>query len=102
MKTASVADVKMHLSAYLRDEDAGPVLITRNGRAVGALIATEDEDELERLVLAYSPTLRSVLDKARKQFRAGRGIPHDRFWREVIGRPRKGGVVARRNGSKTI
>jgi prevent-host-death family protein len=31
MKIASVADVKAHLSAYLKESQEGPVIVTRNG-----------------------------------------------------------------------
>ncbi len=63
MKIASVADVKARLSAYLKESHEGPVIITRNGKAVGVLLAVTDEDELERLVLAHSPKFQALLDK---------------------------------------
>jgi hypothetical protein len=43
----------------------------------------EDDDELERLALAYSRRMQAMLREAREQIQAGRGIPHDDFWREV-------------------
>ena len=55
MKIASVADVKARLSAYLKESQQGPVVVTRNGKAVAVLLAVTDEDELERLVLAALP-----------------------------------------------
>lgn len=55
MKIAPVADVKAKLSAYLRGSQEGTVIITRNGKPVGVLLSVEDEEELERLLLAYSP-----------------------------------------------
>jgi prevent-host-death family protein len=39
MKIASVADVKAHLSAYLKETEVGPVVVTRNGKAVAVLLA---------------------------------------------------------------
>lgn len=83
MKVASLADVKAHLSAYVRASERGPVVLTRNGKAVAVLVAVSDEDELERLLLAHSPRLRAILDAARERFRAGQGIPHEQFWQEV-------------------
>ena len=55
MKIASIADVKARLSAYLKESESGPVIITRNGKAVAVMLAGTDDDELERLILAYSP-----------------------------------------------
>jgi prevent-host-death family protein len=83
MKIASLAEVKARLSAYVKASEEGPVIVTRNGKPVAVLLAVSDEDELERLVLAYSPRLRSILDAARQRFRAGAGIPHEEFWQEV-------------------
>jgi prevent-host-death family protein len=83
MKIASVADVKARLSAYLRDSQEGPVVVTRNGKAVAVLLAVSDDDELERLVLAHSPKFQALLDKSRRQIEATGGIPHEQLWREV-------------------
>src|SRR6266478_4079637 len=83
MKTASVAEVKARLSAYLKESQEGPVIVTRNGKAVAVLLAVTDEDELERLLLAHSPRFQAILDKSRRQIDETGGIPHDVFWREV-------------------
>jgi prevent-host-death family protein len=83
MKIASVADVKARLSAYLKETREGPVIVTRNGKAVAVLLAVTDDDELERLVLAHSPKFQALLDKSRRQIEATGGIPHEVFWREV-------------------
>ena len=83
MRIASVADIKAHFSAYLRSAARGPLVVTRNGKPVGVLLAVEDEEELERLLLAHSPRLRAILEAARKRIRAGRGIQHQDFWNQV-------------------
>lgn len=80
MKIASVAEVKAKLSAYLKASAEELVVITRNGKAVGVLLPVEDDDELERLVLAYSKQFRTVLTQARAEMVAGRGITHADFW----------------------
>jgi prevent-host-death family protein len=83
MKIASVADVKARLSAYLKESRNGPVVVTRNGKAVAVLLAATDDDELERLVLAYSPRFQALLDRSRRQIEETGGIPHDVFWSEL-------------------
>jgi prevent-host-death family protein len=83
VKIASVADIKAHFSAYLKSSEKGPVVVTRKGKPIAVLLSVEDEEELERLVLAYSPRFRAVLDRARKQIQAGGGIGHEAFWQEV-------------------
>src|SRR5947209_8501365 len=83
MKIASVAEVKARLSAYLKESQQGPVIVTRNGKAVAVLLAVTDDDELERLVLAHSPKFQALLDKSRRQIEETGGIPHEQFWQEV-------------------
>ncbi len=84
MRIASVADVKAHFSAFLKDSGQGPVVITRNGRPVAVILPMEDEDEIERLVLAYSPKFQKILSAAREDIRQTGGIRHEDFWRDVV------------------
>jgi prevent-host-death family protein len=83
MKIASVADVKAHLSAYLDASAQGPVVVTRDGKAVAALVAVADDEELERLLMAHSPKLQAMLGAARQRIQQGMGIPHKEFWEKV-------------------
>jgi len=92
MKIAPLADVKARLSAYLEQaETEGPVIITRNGKAVAVLIAPRDDDDLERLVLSRSPRFQAFLSKSRRSIQAGYGLPADEFWRTVKQRTAKRG-----------
>jgi len=83
MKIASVADVKAKFSGYLKASEKGPVVVTRNGKPVAMLLSISDEDEIERMVLAYSPKFQSLLDIAEQQIREGKGLKHEDFWQEV-------------------
>ena len=83
MKIASVADVKAHFSTFLKDSKQGPVVVTRNGRPAAVLLSVEDEDDLDRLMMAYSPKLQKILTLARQQIKEHGGIPHDDFWKEM-------------------
>ncbi|MBI3781404.1 MAG: type II toxin-antitoxin system Phd/YefM family antitoxin [candidate division NC10 bacterium] len=83
MKIASVADVKAKLSGYIKASETGPIVVTKNGKPVALLLAVHDEDEIERMVLAYSPKFQSIVQTAEKQIRAGKGIRHEDFWREI-------------------
>jgi prevent-host-death family protein len=83
MKIASVADVKARFSSFLKESKRGTVIVTRNGKPTAVLLSVEEEDEIERLALAYSPKFQKLLSLARRQIREGAGIPHEDFWREV-------------------
>jgi prevent-host-death family protein len=87
MRVASLAEVKAKLSAVLQEiETTGPVVITRNGKAVAVLLAPVDDDDLERLLLSRSPQLRSILSESRDGIRAGKGLPHASFWKALATR----------------
>jgi len=83
MKIASIADVKAKLSGYIKDSEQGPVVITRNGKPVAILLSVNEEDEIERLILAYSPKFQAILAAAEQLVRGGQGIKHDIFWQEI-------------------
>ena len=89
MKIAPVAEVKAKFSAYLKASEKGPIVVTRNGKAVALLLSVRDEDEVERVVLANSPRFQAILEVARQQIREGKGIPHDQFWAEVQSRAKR-------------
>lgn len=83
MRIASVADVKAKFSGYLNSSKQGPIVVTKNGRPVAMLLSVTDEDEIERMLLAYSPKFQGILDLAEQQIREGKGINHEDFWREI-------------------
>jgi prevent-host-death family protein len=90
MKIAPVADVKARLSAYLEQcEMEGPIVITRNGKAVAVLLAPADDDDLESLLFARSPRFQALLEKSRGSIRAGKGLGVSDFWKAVARRHRK-------------
>ncbi len=80
MRTASIAEIKSQLSAFLKASEAGPVVVTRNGRPVAVIVGVQDEEEIERLLMAYSPRLQAILEASRKQIREGHTLSHDEFW----------------------
>lgn len=87
MRVAPVADVKARLSAYLDlVESNGPIVITRNGKAVAVLLAPQSDDDLEQLLMAYSPRLQGLLKKSRESIAAGKGLSRDQFWKTVAER----------------
>jgi prevent-host-death family protein len=83
MKIASVAEVKAKLSAYLKASAEGPVVVTRNGKAVAVLLGVEGDDDVERLLLANSRKFRALLDAADRRIDEGAGIAHEEFWQQV-------------------
>ena len=104
MKIAPLADVKARLSAYLDECGAeGPVVITRNGKAVAVLVAPTDDDDLERLLLGRSPRFQALLDRSRRSIKEGKGLSEKAFWGAVRKRARERakGAKVRRAGQRS-
>ena len=84
MRVASLAEVKTKLSMYLKEaEESGPVVITRNGKAVAVIIAPVDDDDLESLLLSRSPRFQALLNKSRESIRVGNAVSHEEFWKNM-------------------
>jgi prevent-host-death family protein len=84
MKIAPLADVKARLSAYIEEcETDGPIIITRNGKPAAVLLAPEDDDDLERLILGHSPRFQALLENSWKKIKEGKGLSSSAFWRAV-------------------
>lgn len=95
MIIAPLADVKARLSAYLDEcSTEGPVIITRNGRAVAVLLAPADNEDLENLVLSRSPRFQAILKKSRQSIKAGKGLSRNDFWQAVAESQGKDNEVA--------
>lgn len=54
-----------------------------NGKAIAVLLPVEDDEELERLILAYSKQFQRLLTVARQSIAQGKGRAHDDFWKEI-------------------
>ena len=83
MKIASVAEIKAQFSSFLTASEGGPVVVTRNGKAVAVIVGVQDEDEIERLLMAYSPRLQAILESSRQQIREGAVLSYEEFWKDV-------------------
>ena len=88
MRIASLADVKAKFSAYVDEcQTDGPIVITRNGKPVAVLVAPQDDDDLERLILARSPRFQALLNQSRESLKDGKGLSSDEFWARVDQNP---------------
>jgi antitoxin (DNA-binding transcriptional repressor) of toxin-antitoxin stability system len=82
MRTATLAKVKEGLASYIDQcEDEGPLVITRNGKAVAVLFVPIDEDDIERFILPRLPRFQAMLDHAEKSIDEGKGLSHEEFWK---------------------
>jgi len=81
VRIVPLAEAKARLDDYVdRVATEGPVVITRNGRAVAVLLAAGDDDDLERLLLSRSPRFQEMIEESRRSITRGEGLPSDAFW----------------------
>lgn len=74
MKIAPLAEVKDRFSAYIDESRESPVVVTRNGRPVAMIVAIEDEDDLDALLLVHNPRFVQLLEEARQRVRVTGGV----------------------------
>lgn len=79
MKIAPLAEVKDHFSAYVDESKESPVVVTRNGRPVALIIAIQEDDDLDSLLLAHNPRFVQLLEDARQRVRATGGVSLKKF-----------------------
>lgn len=69
MKVASVAELKARLSDYVERCRHEAVVVTKHGHPRAALVPLEDEDDLERFLLARNPTFLQLLARSARSGR---------------------------------
>jgi len=74
MKRVALSEVKDDLSKYLRLASREEVLITRNGKPAGILIGFRSGDDFFDYRLENDPRFLKRVERARRSFRAGKGI----------------------------
>lgn len=82
MRSTSAVEAAAHFQSLLDEVGDGPVIITRDGRAVAALVAIEEED-LDRFVLAHTPRFRRLLEESYESIERDGGLSEDEFWELV-------------------
>ena len=83
MNIAPLADVKARFSAYIRQLQTAPVIVTKHGRPVAVMMGISNEDDLERIMLAISPKFQALLDKAERRIQETGGMSHDDVWAQI-------------------
>jgi prevent-host-death family protein len=79
-RIAPLADVKARLSAYIEESQTeGPVVITRNGKAVAVLVSPVDDDDVEILILARSRGCKNFSRSHGQVSRQAEGSPQKNF-----------------------
>jgi prevent-host-death family protein len=78
-----LAEIKARFNTFVKAAEEGPIVVTKNGKPVAVLLGITDEDEIERLILVYSPKFQAMLDAAASRIRKTGGIRHEDFRKGV-------------------
>ncbi len=82
MKTIDLADANQSLASFVRNADAKPLVVTKAGKPVAALIPV-DEDGIESLAVSSSPVFRKLILHSRERLRKEGGIPEEEVKRRL-------------------
>ena len=74
MKTVEMDEAKGTLAEYARGLRREPVILTRQGKPVAALVSVEDED-WESISLSTNPEFMAIIERSRTRHAAKGGIP---------------------------
>ena len=83
MKTATVAQVKTRLSAYIDAAKESAIVVTRNGKPVALLTFIRGHDDLDSLLLTHNRKFVRLLAESRERIRAGHYLTTTQFRREL-------------------
>ena len=79
MKRVALAELKDHLSKYLRVAEKEQIVITRHGKPAGALIGFGSEEDWFEYRLQNDPRFLRRMARARESVRDGKGIPWEKI-----------------------
>ena len=103
MRTLEIADATGALATYARKLRRRPLIVTRRGRPMMALVPLENVD-LETLSLSTNPDFIALIESSRVRYPVGTGITLEavrrRFGLEHQPRARKAGRSRRSAASK--
>ena len=73
MNRVEVSEASGPLSDYLPEKGAEPLIITRNGKPVAALVPVENTD-LETASLSTNPQFLALIERSRRRWRREGGL----------------------------
>src|SRR2546421_159503 len=74
VKTVDVKKARRSLSSHIRELDGGePLVITKNGRTIAALVPLTDMD-WESFAVSTNPVFIKIIEEARKSFKLHGGL----------------------------
>jgi prevent-host-death family protein len=82
MKTVEMKQAMAPLARYARDVAKEPVIVTKHGRPVAALMPIENADR-ETVALSTNPQFLALIERSRRRHQAEGGISTDEMRRRL-------------------
>ena len=87
MKTVEVVEAKMPLSDYAKKLKKEPVIITKQGKPVAALVSITNAD-IETATMSNNPKFIALIERSRTRQKKEGGISSEKM-RRRLGKPKK-------------
>ena len=88
MKMVSLNDATASLADYARQVETQPVIVTKRGKPVAALVSVRDADA-ETIALSINPRFLAMLERSRESVRREGPVSADEMHRRVLPRKRR-------------
>lgn len=76
MKSVELDDATAALKDYAEQLTQDPIVLTRDGKAVAALVRIQDSD-LESFLVSESPVFKRIVRKSRDSYKRGGGLTRE-------------------------
>ena len=87
MRTVEIGDAKRPLSDYAKQAHEEPVLVTRRGKPY-VVVARAERLDLEDLAVSTNPEFITMMERSRRRWKPGTGIPLEEIRRRYGIKPR--------------
>ena len=78
MKSVELDDATAALKDYARQLSHGPIVLTRDGKAIAALVPIQDSD-LESLLVSESPVFQRIIRRSRASYKRSGGLTREQL-----------------------
>ena len=86
MRTLEIAEAKVPLLEYAREARKGPLVVTRKGRPILALVSLPPDTDLENLAVTTHPAFQAIMKRSQARYRAEGGLSTEQVRRRLVSR----------------
>ena len=88
MKSVEITEATAALKDYAERLTQGPIVVTRKGKAIAALVRLQPSD-LESLLVSESPAFKRIVRRSRVSYKRGGGLTREQLEERLARTQRK-------------